>query len=153
MAAWDLGRLPSGRLCLIEGDERIAVGAVTCFPWSHPHAYISLRDDKGQERAFVHQLEELDAPRRSLLVEELARRNFLPEITAISAIDEELEVFLWHVQTRAGPRRFVTKRTDPVRRLPGGGVLIRDVSADLYVIRDPARLDRRSRGLIWMHID
>ena len=39
------------------------------------------------------------------------------------------------------------------RELAGGGILIRDVSGDLYRIGEPAKLDARSRKLLWAYVD
>ena len=37
--------------------------------------------------------------------------------------------------------------------MPGGGVLIRDVSGDLYHIPAPESLDRKSRELMYSFVD
>jgi hypothetical protein len=52
-----------------------------------------------------------------------------------------------------GARRFQTRLDDWPRRLPDGGVLIRDVSGDFYRVADAAQLDRTSRALLWAFVD
>jgi hypothetical protein len=39
------------------------------------------------------------------------------------------------------------------RDLPGGGLLVRDVVGDLYLLRDPEALDARSRKLVRAFLD
>jgi hypothetical protein len=68
-------------------------------------------------------------------------------------IEEEVEIRQWTVETRDGPRHFQTHLDDWPRVLPMGGLLIRDVGGDLYRLPDPARLDRRSRELLWAFVD
>jgi hypothetical protein len=34
-----------------------------------------------------------------------------------------------------------------------GGLLIRDVAGDLYHLAEPAKLDKRSRELLWAFVD
>ena len=54
------------------------------------------------------------------------------------AIEDEIEIRTFHVRTRQGPRRFQTLRDEWPRPMPGGGILLRDVAGDLYLVRDPA---------------
>ena len=49
--------------------------------------------------------------------------------------------------------RFQTRLDAWPRRVPGGGVLIRDVAGDLYYVADPESLDKRSRDLLWVFVD
>jgi hypothetical protein len=37
--------------------------------------------------------------------------------------------------------------------MPGGGILLRDVAGDLYLVRDPQALDRASRDRLWPLLD
>ncbi len=83
----------------------------------------------------------------------LAEAGFLLEIVRIDDIDEEVEIRYWKVETRQGPRSFQTRLDAWPRRVPGGGVLIRDVAGDLYYVADPESLDKRSRELLWVFVD
>ena len=90
---------------------------------------------------------------RELIEDELAERNFLPRITGIEAITNEIELFHWKVITAAGPRSFLTRRSDHPRKLANGDVLIKDVSNDLYLIPNPKGLDAKSLKLLWVYLD
>jgi len=155
---WDLYRRTDGRLVLRKENgnsetTETPVQVACCFPWTHPHEFISLRDDKGREQKLIENLQQLDAPLRALIEDELAGRNFMPRITGIEAISDEIELFHWQVVTAAGPRSFLTRRTDHPRKLANGDVLIKDVSNDLYLIPNPKGLDAKSLKLLWVYLD
>jgi hypothetical protein len=154
-ANWNLARRADGRLVLrrenADGDTPVQVAC--CFPWTHPREFISLRDDKGKEQLLIEDLQIVASPARALIEDELAERNFLPRITGIEAIADEMELFHWKVITAAGPRSFLTRRSDHPRKLANGDVLIKDVSNDLYLIPNPKGLDPKSLKLLWVYLD
>ena len=55
-------------------------------------------------------------------------------------------------QTARGARRFLTHLDSWPRELEGGGILIEDVSEDLYLVRDPGALDTKSRERLWYYV-
>ncbi len=134
------------------GNE-IPVQVVCCFPWSIPGEFISVRDDKGHEVAFIESLDQPADGTRALIREELVDRLFIPRITAIEAIEDDLELLHWKVVTDAGPRTFLTARGEAPRKLRNGMILIKDVGNDLYAIRAIADLDARSNRLLWAYLD
>ena len=148
-----LERRTDGRLWAARGGRARPVGVRRCFPWSEPARFISLRDDDEEEFAVVSDPAELDARSRLALEEALVQAGFVFAITRVLAIDEEVEIRHWRVETRQGSRAFQTRLDDWPRALPLGGLLIRDVAGDLYLLADPARLDRHSRALLWAFVD
>ena len=156
--SWYLYRRADGRLVLRQDNgpdklEETPIQIACCFPWTHPVEFISLRDDKGHEQKLIENFQQLDATTRDLIEEELAQRNFMPRITGIEAISDEIELFHWEVVTAAGRRSFLTRRTDHPRKLANGDVLIKDVSNDLYLIPNPQGLDAKSLKLLWVYLD
>jgi hypothetical protein len=79
--------------------------------------------------------------------------GFVLTVTRVLAIDEEVEIRQWTVETPDGRRSFQTHLDDWPRVLPLGGLLIRDVAGDLYRLAEPGRMDRRSRELLWAFVD
>jgi len=148
-----LEQRPDGRLWAIRGDEERAVWVRRCFPWSEPGHYLSLRDSDEEEFALVRDPAELDAPSRAALETALAMAGFVFEITRVLEIEEEVEIRRWRVETKQGARVFQTRLDDWPRALPHGGLLIRDVTGDLYHLGRPAALDRHSRALLWAFVD
>jgi len=145
---------PDGRLVAAVGDGApVPVRLRQCFPWSEPHRHLSLRDREDREVALVEDPAALaDAESRRALEQALAEAGFVLEVTRVLAIEEEVEIRHWRVETRHGARSFQTHLDDWPRALPLGGLLIRDVAGDLYRL-DPPGMDARSRELLWAFVD
>jgi len=152
-AVLSLEQRADGRLWAVRGDEERAVSVRRCFPWSEPGRYLSLRDGDEEEFALVRDPAELDAVSRAALETALALAGFVFDITRVLEIEEEVEIRRWRVETRQGARVFQTRLDDWPRSLPHGGLLIRDVTGDLYHLGKPAALDRHSRALLWSFVD
>jgi len=148
-----LERRADGRLWAVRGGAERAVWVRRCFPWSEPARFVSLRDDDEEEFALVRDPAELDPASRRVLEEALVAAGFVFEITRVTAIEEEVEIRHWRVETRQGARSFQTHLDAWPRLLPHGGLLIRDVAGDLYHVTDPAVLDETSRALLWAFVD
>lgn len=148
-----LERRIDGQLWLTRDGSAVPVRVAQCFPWSARNRFISLRDDERREVLLVDDPAALDAASRETLEDALVEADFVLEIEAIDAIDEEIEIRCWDVVTRQGPRRFQTRRDDWPRGMPGGGVLIRDVAGDLYYVGNTGTLDAKSRKLLDVFVD
>jgi len=143
----------AGRL-LVTGDGiTTPVKVRQCFPWSEPHRFLSLRDDDDNEVALVEDPGALDQASRTVLGCALADAGFVMQVTRVVAIDEEVEIRQWKVETVHGARTFQTRLDDWPMVLPSGGLLIRDVAGDLYRLADPAGMDHTSRELLWAFVD
>ena len=142
-----------GRLFAIVGDEPVAVRLRQCFPWSEPHRHLSLRDEDDEEVALVEDPASLAPESRLALEQAVAEAGFVLEVTRVLSIEEEVEIRQWKVETRQGARFFQTHLDDWPRALPMGGLLIRDVAGDLYLLADPRTMDPRSRELLWAFVD
>lgn len=142
-----------GRLwALRDGDEH-PVSVRRLFPWSRRNGHVSLRDRKNREIALVAEASGLDAASRAALEDALVVADFVLEIARVIDVEEEIEIRVWQVETRQGPRTFQTRLDDWPREIPGGGVLVRDVAGDLYHVADPNGLDKRSQELLWAFVD
>lgn len=148
-----LAHRPDGQLWATWGDDERAVRVRRAFPWSEPGRFISLRDVEDREFALIAEPQALDAGSRHALEAALAAAGFVFIVTAVHAIEEEVEIRTWRVTTRQGARTLQTRLDDWPRPLPGGGLLIRDVAGDLYRIDALAALDDRSRELLWAYVD
>lgn len=151
--ALTLERRPDGQLWATQDGVERAVTVRRCFPWSEPGRFVSLRDHEDTEFALVADAGTLEPDSRRALEAALVEAGFVLEVTRVLEIEEEVEIRRWHVHTRQGPRRFVTRLDDWPRALPGGGLLLRDVAGDLYHLADPAGMDRESRELLWAFVD
>ena len=142
-----------GRLFAIVDGESVPVRLRQCFPWSEPHRHLSLRDEDDEEVALVEDPAGLEPESRRAIEQALAEAGFVLEVLRVLSIDEEVEIRQWKVDTRHGPRFFQTHLDDWPRALPMGGLLIRDVSGDLYLLAAPGELDKRSKELLWAFVD
>ncbi|MCP4006653.1 MAG: DUF1854 domain-containing protein [bacterium] len=148
-----LQRRVDGQLWATKGEQTRPVWVCRCFPWSDPGTQISLRDEEEDEFALVSDPSKLDSGSREALELALVEAGFVLEILRVDECEEEVEIRTWKVQTRQGERRFQTRRDDWPLPIPGGGLLIRDVAGDLFLVREPDELDRHSRGLLWAFVD
>lgn len=148
-----LERGPDGQLRVTLDGRSRNVRVARCFPWSARTRFVSLRDDERREVLLVDDPASLDRLSRETLENALIEADFVLEIERILGIDEEIEIRCWQVLTSQGRRRFQTRRDEWPRVVPGGGVLVRDVAGDLYVIRDPSALDAASRGKLGVFVD
>lgn len=149
-----LARGVDGRLWAARGkDDARPVVVRRCFPWSEPEQYLSLRDEDHVEVALVRDPEELSPASREALETAMAEAGFVLEVSRVVAVEEEVEIRHWEVETRQGRRTFQTRLDEWPRALPGGGFLLRDVAGDLYRLPEPEALDGRSRELLWAFVD
>ena len=148
-----LERRADGQLWAVLGARAAPVWVRRCFPWTAPARFVSLRDGDEEEVALVRDLDELEPESRRVLEASLAEAGFVLEIESVQRVEDEIEIRTFEVRTRQGPRRFQTLRDEWPRPMPGGGILLRDVAGDLYLVRDPAKLDRASRARLWALLD
>ena len=147
---WRLYRDPQRRLVLVDakGKEHAGVEPLRCFPISRAEQWISICNREGRELLCVEEPESLPADVRQLLEEELARHEFVPEVTRILRIDDDSEYAEWEIETDRGPTLIHFNTEDAVRRLDETRVLIIDASGIRFIIPDTTALDRTSRRLL-----
>lgn len=148
-----LRRGADGRLFVMVDDEPVPVKLRQCYPWSEPHRHLSLRDADDKEVVLIDDPTALGPESRLAIEGALADAGFVLEVTRVIDVEEEVEIRQWTVETRQGNRAFQTHLDDWPRVLPGGALLIRDVAGDLYRLRDPSGMDRKSRELLWAFVD
>ena len=150
LSAFELLRDAHGRLVLVaaDGTRHIGVAPVRAFPVSRPQRGIALLGADGRELAWLECLEDLPPAQRGLVQDELAAREFMPEIGRIVSVSTYATPSTWRVETDRGPTEFVLRGEEDIRRLPGHALLVSDSHGIHYLIRDAARLDRASRHLL-----
>jgi hypothetical protein len=148
-----LERRNDGQLWAVLPDKATPVWVRRCFPWTAPARFVSLRDRDEEEVALVRDLDELEPDSRRVLATSLAEAGFVLEVTGVKQVEDEIEIRTFHVQTKQGPRRFQTLRDEWPRPMPDGGILLKDVAGDLYLVADPKALDRTSRDQLSALLD
>jgi hypothetical protein len=150
MPDFALSRDPFGRLVLRDagGVEHVGVVPVRAFPIAAPDEGLSLVSADGRELAWVERLDALDPARRALVEEDLASREFVPEIRAIRAVSSFATPSTWTVDTDRGPTTLVLRGEEDIRRLGRTSLLIADRHGIQFLVRDIGALDRASRKLL-----
>lgn len=147
---FQLWRNQFGRLVFVAADGTTHPGVlpVRAFPFAAPGEGIAIVNDEGRELAWVERLADLPAAAAALLEEELACREFVPEIERLLAVSSFACPSTWEVLTDRGPTRLLLKGEEDIRRLGGERLLLTDANGVEYLIRDLAALDRTSRRLL-----
>ena len=150
MADFQLHRNPLGRLVYTGKDGYIheAVVPVRAFPISAPAEGVAIVTADGHELIWIEQLAAQPEAIRTLLQEELASREFMPEISRLSHVSSFATPSAWSVETDRGATTFVLKGEDDIRRLSATTLLIADSNGIHFLIRDLHKLDATSRKLL-----
>jgi len=144
-----LVRNPFGRLILTTAQStEEEVVPVRSFPIAAPENGISLVSMDGHELAWIEHLADLPDAQRRLVEEELASREFVPEIRAIKTISSFATPSTWQVDTDRGPFALVLESDDDIRRISRTMLMISDSNGIQFLVRDLTRLDRSSRKLL-----
>lgn len=130
------------------GEEIVGVVPVRAFPIAAPEEGLSLVSPEGHEVAWVDRIADLPADLRALVEEELASREFVPEIRSIVKVSTFATPSIWTVATERGEATLVLRGEEDIRRLPGGMLLIADTHGVQFLIRDAGRLDGASKRLL-----
>ena len=101
LSAFELARNPMGRLVctLPDGSEHTGVIPVRAFPIAAPDEGLSLVGADGRELVWVPRLSALPAAQRALIEDELANREFVPEIRRIVAVSTFATPRTWQLGT------------------------------------------------------
>jgi hypothetical protein len=145
-----LGRNAAGRLVFTgaQGDVHEAVVPVRAFPISAPDAGVSLLGEDGHELCWIARLGEVPETERTLIEAELARREFMPEITRINHVTSFATPSKWQVTTNRGDTELLLKAEDHIRRLTLTTLLVTDGHGVSYLIRNVDTMDHHSRKLL-----
>lgn len=145
-----LERNAHGRLIYTgaDGVAHIGVVPVRAFPIAAPTEGISMVSSDGHELAWIDRLDALAAPLRTLLEEELAAREFVPEIKRLKSVSTFSTPSTWTVETDRGDTAFVLKVEEDIRRLESGMLLVASSHGIQFLVRDRFALDRHSRKLL-----
>lgn len=148
--AGKLQRLPNGRLAFTSGDGVLHEGVVPvrAFPITDPQHGFSLMNAEGVELAWVEYLGELDPVDRELIEDELAAREFMPEIHRLTGVSGFVTPCSWFIETDRGATTLLLKGEEDIRRLTQQTLLITDAYGIHYLIRSLPDLDRGSRKLL-----
>lgn len=139
-----------GRLVLTSenGERHEGVTPVRAFPIAAPDEGLSLVNYEGHEVGWVDRIADLPPAIGQLIEQELASREFVPEIERIVEVSGFACPSTWQLLTNRGPTELVLKGEEDIRRLSQTRLLIADSHGIQFLVRDLSQLDRHSRKLL-----
>ncbi|WP_350282624.1 DUF1854 domain-containing protein [Nitrosomonas sp.] len=144
-----LSRNAFGKLVVTTKDQiHEGVVPVRAFPITAVSEGVALVDGHGHEVIWIDSLAELPETERILIEQELASREFMPEIKHIDKVSNFATPSIWQVQTDRGETCFTLKGEEDIRRLSPTTLLITDSCGIHFLIRDRSALDRHSNKLL-----
>lgn len=150
-ASFKLIRNTAGLLQFTASDNTVHEGVfpVRAFPISSPaNGGLSLLNKSGHELAWIESLDDLPNEMRTLIEEELAQREFMPEILKIIRVYSFATPSTWLVKTNRGDTELTLQSEDHIRRLTHTSLLISDSHGLSFLIREIDQLDNHSRKLL-----
>jgi len=147
---FQLQRDAYGRLVLTTagGRRHVGITPVRAFPIAAPDEGLSLINAEGHEVAWAERLSDLPASMRAMIEEELAAREFIPEIQRIIEVSGFACPSTWKVMTDRGSTELTLKGEEDIRRLSRMSLMIADSHGVNFLVRDVNGLDKRSRKLL-----
>ena len=145
-----LSRNAFGRLVLQLGHGHPAVVTpVRAFPLTAPLQGVSLVGEDGKEQLWIAHLDHIDAAARALLDEDLAVREFVPQILRIISVSSYAMPSQWMLETDRGSATLTLKAEEDIRKLEGRrNLLITAADGVNYRIPDTTQLDKPSRKML-----
>ncbi|VVE09238.1 hypothetical protein PIN31115_02527 [Pandoraea iniqua] len=145
-----LSRNAFGRLVLTDADGVAHEGVVPvrAFPIAAPDDGLALVSTEGRELVWLDSLDVLPVSMQTLVREELATREFMPEVHRIKGVSTFATPSTWTVETNRGEASFVLRGEEDIRRLGGQTLLITDSHGIHFLIRDSGNLDKPSRKIL-----
>ena len=144
------GRSGDGQVLLKKGGKILLVSnLMAASPITDPNRMVSVRDENGAEIGILDDVRQLDPASQKIVAEELDRSYFMPRITDVIDITEDLGVETWAVETDKGPRVFqVRNPRQNVRRITRRRLVIKDVDGNRYEIHNYTELPASAERLL-----
>ena len=145
-----LSRDAYGQLVLTakNGEMHAGIVPVRAFPIAAPDDGIALINAEGHEVGWTDRLADLPPAIGQLIEEELASREFVPEIEKILDVSSFACPSTWQVVTNRGSAAVLLKGEEDIRRLGGGALMITSSQGLPFRVADWRALDRGSRRLL-----
>lgn len=146
-----LERNAFGKLILTNaaGERFEGVVPVRAFPIQSPEDGISIVNLDGEEVGWVDRIADIEEPIRSLILSELAAREFMPVLQKIVSITSFSTPCTWTVETDRGTCEFVLRGDEDIRRIgKDNALLIADTHGIQYLVRDQFALDTHSKKIL-----
>lgn len=142
-----------GGLLGAEVDNRDVgrVDILRLFPLHQPEKYLSVRRqaeshrDRNTEVGIIEDLSSFSEKEKALVIKDLEKRYFVPEIIKVKNVKEEFGHTYWETVTTSGERNFTTfDMSTSLVRISENSVLLIDVDGSRYLIPDLKNADDKA---------
>lgn len=144
-----------GRLevSLPDGSVHQNARVTLAFPISRPKSFIYLMAEDGTELGVIGDPRRMERETRDLLLDQADQAYFMPRITKVLQIDENMGIAHWEVETDRGWSTFdVVARTESHWYVGRDKVVVRDADGNRYLIEALSALDGRSRRMLDLYL-
>lgn len=129
-----------------DGKTYEKVNAVRLFPYQYEEKYIALLDENNEEITILNDLESLGKEERTLLLNYLSYKYYMPEITKIHQIKEKMGYLYVDLETTAGKKEVcIADFVSNIRLIKEKILSITDVEGNKYRVSDFHALDGLSK--------
>ncbi|MBQ6795619.1 MAG: DUF1854 domain-containing protein [Clostridia bacterium] len=143
----------------LDGEDVGRCDVLRLFPLHKPDSFLSVRRqaqshrDRATELGIIESLDSFTEEEKALILHELEKRYFVPEIIKVKNAKEEFGHTYWEVETNAGERSFTTfDMSASLVRIDANSVLLIDVDGSRYLIPDLKKADDKAMKMldIWL---
>ena len=145
-----LARNNAGRLVMTTADGTVHEGVtpVRAFPVMAPDRFVAIMSAEGKDILWIDAPAELPEDVRTLIQEEIASRELMPEIHRIVSVSSFSTPCTWDVETDRGRTTFILKGEEDIRRLTAQTLIITDSHGLRFLLRDMLGIDKASRRIL-----
>lgn len=140
-------KMLSGFLKVIkDGETYEKVNVVRLFPYQYEKKYIALLDQENKEITILKDLNDLREQERTLLLDYLSYKYYMPEITKVNQVKEKMGFLYVDLDTTAGKKEVcIADFVSNIRLIKNKILSITDVEGNKYRISDFNTLDQLSK--------
>lgn len=144
---------------VLDNEDIGRVDVLRLFPLHQAEKFLSVRRqaqshrDRNTEVGIIESLEGFSKDEKALVIHELEKRYFVPEILKVKNAKEEFGHTYWEVETTAGERSFTTfDMASSLVRISENSVMLIDVDGSRYLIPDLKKADDKAMKMldIWL---
>ena len=140
-------KMPSGFLKVTKDEKTYEkVNVVRLFPYQYEDEYIALLDKDNEEITILKDLDGLAKEERTILLNYLSYKYYMPEITKIHQIKEKMGYLYVDLETTAGKKEVcIADFVSNIRFIKDKILSITDVEGNKYRVSDFQALDQASK--------
>ena len=131
-----------------DGSVHEGITPVRAFPVTAPDRFVAMMSAEGKEILWIDSPAELPEDVRTLIQEEIASRELMPEILRILSVTSFSTPCTWDVETDRGRTTFILKGEEDIRRLTAQTLIITDSHGLRFLLRDMLGIDKHSRRIL-----